>query len=273
MKSIELNAQRAREAVRTSELTKVYPNGTVALKNVSVSVDSDDFCVVIGLSGAGKSTMLRCMNRLIRPTSGQVALFGEDVTRVNGSGLKQVRRRVGMIFQQFNLVRRLTVLENVLVGRLRFNSGPLSRCLSILRRFSADEREFAFDCLNQVGIADLAFRRADALSGGQQQSVAIARALAQEPEVFLADEPIASLDPRSSETVMQILSRIHEEKHIPVLVNLHHIDFAQRYGKRILGMSKGELIFDGTARELDAETVGCIYGDQAEEALEELSAA
>ncbi len=273
MKSIDIEAKWHKEAVKATGLTKVYPNGTVALKDVSVSVYSDDFCVVIGLSGAGKSSMLRCMNRLIRPTSGHVSLFGEDVTNVNGSQLKQVRRRVGMIFQQFNLVRRLTVLENVLVGRLRFNAGPFSRCMSMLRQFPKQERELAFDCLQQVGIGDLAFRRADALSGGQQQRVAIARALAQEPEVFLADEPIASLDPRSSETVMQILSRIHEEKGIPVMVNLHHIDFAQRYGKRILGMSKGELIFDGTSRDLDAESVSRIYGDKAEEALEELSAA
>ena len=178
-----------------------------------------------------------------------------------------------MIFQQFNLVRRLSVLENVLVGRLRFNSSPAKRCLSIFRQFSKREKEFAFECLKQVDIADLAYRRADALSGGQQQRVAIARSLAQEPEVFLADEPIASLDPRSSETVMQILSRIHEEQGIPVLVNLHHIDFAKRYGKRILGMSDGELIFDGTARDLNCETVSRIYGAEAEEALEELSAA
>ncbi|MCJ2165290.1 MULTISPECIES: phosphonate ABC transporter ATP-binding protein [unclassified Pseudodesulfovibrio] len=273
MKSINIRGRQGREAVRATNLCKVYPNGTVALKDVSVTINSSDFCVVIGLSGAGKSTMLRCMNRLIRPTSGQVALFGEDVTCVNGSQLKQVRRRVGMIFQQFNLVRRLSVIDNVLVGRLRFNAHPVKRCLSMFRQFSRQEKEFAFDCLQQVGIADLAFRRADALSGGQQQRVAIARALAQEPEVFLADEPIASLDPRSSETVMQILSKIHEEKGIPVLVNLHHIDFAQRYGKRILGMSKGELMFDGTARELDTETVSRIYGDKAREALEELSAA
>ncbi|MGE4195216.1 MAG: phosphonate ABC transporter ATP-binding protein [Pseudodesulfovibrio sp.] len=273
MKSIDIRNRKNREAISTSGLSKVYPNGTVALKGVSVAVNSSDFCVIIGLSGAGKSTLLRCMNRLIRPTAGSVALFGEDVTRVNGGQLRQVRRRVGMIFQQFNLVRRLTVLDNVLVGRLRFNAHPVKRCMSMFRQFSRREREFAFDCLQQVGIADLAFRRADALSGGQQQRVAIARALAQEPEVFLADEPIASLDPRSSETVMQILSQIHEDKGIPVLVNLHHIDFAQRYGKRILGMSKGELIFDGTARDLDPETVSCIYGDKAEEALEELSAA
>lgn len=273
MKSIELNTNKGKEAVRARNLCKTYPNGTVALKDVSLTVNENDFVVVIGLSGAGKSTMLRCLNRLIRPTSGELSLFGEDITTVNGTKLKQVRRRVGMIFQQFNLVRRLSVIENVLVGRLRFNSSLPKRCCSLFRQFSKREKEFAFECLKQVGIADLAYRRADALSGGQQQRVAIARSLAQEPEVFLADEPIASLDPRSSETVMQILSQIHEEKGIPVLVNLHHIDFAQRYGKRILGMSKGEMIFDGLVRDLDCETVSCIYGDKAEEALEELSAA
>ncbi|QGY39209.1 phosphonate ABC transporter ATP-binding protein [Pseudodesulfovibrio cashew] len=273
MKSINLESQRSREAIRATNLCKVYPNGTEALKDVSLTVRDNEFVVVIGLSGAGKSTLLRSLNRLIRPTSGELALFGEDVTRVNGRRLKQVRRRVGMIFQQFNLVRRLSVLENVLVGRLRFNASPLRHGMSLLRRFPKAEREFAFDCLKQVGIEDLAFRRADALSGGQQQRVAIARALAQEPEVFLADEPIASLDPRSSELVMQTLKRIHEERGIPVLVNLHHIDFAQRYGKRILGMAKGELIFDGGCRDLNEEAVSTIYGDKAEEALQELSAA
>lgn len=273
MKSIELNRNKAKEAVRAKNLCKVYPNGTVALKNVSLTVSANDFVVVIGLSGAGKSTMLRCLNRLIRPTNGELSLFGEDITTVNGAKLKQVRRRVGMIFQQFNLVRRMSVIDNVLVGRLRFNASLTKGCSSLFRVFSRQEKEFAFECLKQVGIADLAYRRADALSGGQQQRVAIARSLAQEPEVFLADEPIASLDPRSSETVMQILSQIHEEKGIPVLVNLHHIDFAQRYGQRILGMSKGEMIFDGSPRELNAETVSRIYGDKAKEALEELSAA
>jgi phosphonate transport system ATP-binding protein len=278
MKSTELNTinmsdQIVKEAIRAKDLCKVYPNGTVALKNVSLSVKENDFVVIIGLSGAGKSTLLRCLNRLIRPSSGELSLFGEEITSVNGAKLKQVRRRVGMIFQQFNLVRRLSVIENVLVGRLRFNSSPIKRCMSIFRQFSKSEREFAFECLKQVGIADLVFRRADALSGGQQQRVAIARALAQEPEVFLADEPIASLDPRSSETVMQILSRIHEEQGIPVMVNLHHIDFAKRYGKRILGMSSGEVLFDGAVMDLTNESISHIYGDKAEKALEELSAA
>lgn len=273
MESIDMNSQRKASAIEASNLGKTYPNGTVALRDVSLQVNQEDFVVIIGLSGAGKSTLLRSMNRLIRPTTGALSLFGEDITRVNGTRLKQVRRRVGMIFQQFNLVRRLTVLDNVLVGRLRFNASPVGRCMTLFRQFPKHEKEFAFECLKQVGIADLAFRRADALSGGQQQRVAIARALAQEPEVFLADEPIASLDPRSSETVMQTLKKIHEDQGIPVLVNLHHIDFAQRYGKRVLGMHKGELIFDGTARDLDCETVSTIYGDKAQEALEELSAA
>ena len=140
MKSIDIGSKQAKEAIRATDLSKIYPNGTVALKKVSVSIDSNDFCVVIGLSGAGKSTMLRCMNRLIRPSRGQIALFGEDVTNVNGNQLKQVRRRVGMIFQQFNLVRRLTVMENVLVGRLRFNASPVKRCLSMLRQFSKQEK-------------------------------------------------------------------------------------------------------------------------------------
>jgi len=273
MKSIDLGANRGKVAIRAKNLCKVYPNGTVALNDVGLTVRESDFVVVVGLSGAGKSTMLRCLNRLIRPTSGELSLFGDDITTVNGTRLKQVRRRVGMIFQQFNLIRRLSVLENVLVGRLRFNAGLARGCCTMFRHFSRSEKEFAFECLKQVGIADLAYRRADALSGGQQQRVAIARSLAQEPEVFLADEPIASLDPRSAETVMQILARIHEERGIPVLVNLHHIDFAKRYGKRVLGMSKGEIILDGTTRDLDCENVCRIYGDKAEEALEELSAA
>jgi len=260
-------------AIRAENLSKVYPNGTRALSDVTVSVGRNDFIAVIGSSGAGKSTFMRCMNRLIRPTSGDLELFGEDITSVSGRRLRSVRRRVGMIFQQFHLVRRLTVIENVLVGRLRFNTSPVLHCMSLARCFTKDEKEIAFDALNHVGIADLAFHRADQLSGGQQQRVAIARALAQGPEVFLADEPIASLDPRSAEVVMDTLMNIHETRKIPVLVNLHHIDFAQNYGKRIIGMSKGQLVFEGTARDLDSDTVAGIYGARLNEAFGELSAA
>ena len=273
MKSIEAVARETEPAVKTQNLGKVYPNGTRALSDISLSIGNHEFVAIIGLSGAGKSTLLRCLNRLVRPTQGKISLFGEDITHVSGRRLKNVRCRVGMIFQQFHLVRRLSAMENVLVGRLRFNSGFVNRGLSLMRQFTKDEKEKAFECMRQVGIAELAFQRADTLSGGQQQRVAIARALAQNPEVFLADEPIASLDPRSSEVVMDTLAEIHETRKIPVVVNLHHIDFAQRYGKRILGMSGGKLIFDGSPQSLDSAAVEAVYGQKAREVLGELSAA
>ena len=261
---MRLEPQSNSPVIRTERLGKVYANGTRALKEVSLSFGRDDFAAVIGSSGAGKSTLLRCLNRLVRPTDGSIELLGEDITGACGRHLKQVRRRVGIIFQQFHLVRRLTVLDNVLVGRLRFNATPIRQCMSLLRLFPKAEREIAFECLKQVGIADLAFQRADTLSGGQQQRVAIARALAQKPDVFLADEPIASLDPRSAETVMEILREIHESKKIPVIVNLHHIDFAQRYAKRIIGMAHGQVVFDGNNSDLTREVIMPIYGAQAD---------
>ncbi len=262
-----LRQMKQRPAVATRGLGKVYPNGARALEGVDIQVAANEFVVIIGLSGAGKSTLLRCLNGLVRPSEGSIEFFGQDITRMAGGKLKQVRRRTGMIFQQFHLVRRLTALENVLVGRLRFNSAPIGGMGSLFRLFPRSEKEIAFDCLKQVGIADLAFQRADSLSGGQQQRVAIARALAQEPELFLADEPIASLDPRSAETVMEILRDIHETRRLPVIVNLHHLDFAQRYGKRILGMARGRVVFEGRASDLDRETVAGIYGARVEEIM------
>ncbi|EPR43828.1 phosphonate ABC transporter, ATPase subunit [Desulfovibrio sp. X2] len=267
--SEKLHAVGSAPAIKAEKLNKVYPNGTAALTDVNLSIGRDEFVVVIGSSGAGKSTFLRCLNRLVRPTSGSLELFGEDISCVCGGRLRRVRRKVGMIFQQFHLVRRLTVIENVLVGRLRFNASPARHVPSLFGVFPRQEREFAFECLRQVGIADLAFHRADQLSGGQQQRVAIARALAQEPEVFLADEPIASLDPHSAEMVMQNLMRIHEERRIPVLVNLHHIDFAQRFGKRAIGISKGRVVFDDRIEALSDEAISHVYGDRIREAYGE----
>jgi phosphonate transport system ATP-binding protein len=266
--------QQARPSavIRADRLGKVYPNGTVALKSMSCMVCQDDFLVIIGSSGAGKSTLLRCMNRLIRPSEGRLFLLDEDITNVYGRRLQRVRRRVGMIFQQFHLVRRLNVLENVLTGRLRFQSSPIRHGLSLLRCFSKAEKEFAFECLRSVGIAELAFQRADTLSGGQQQRVAIARALAQEPDALLADEPIASLDPRSAETVMRILRQIHENEKIPVIVNLHHIDFAKCYAKRILGMAHGRVVFEGKPEDLVPDVIERIYGDRARQEWEQLQA-
>jgi phosphonate transport system ATP-binding protein len=270
---VQMSPRKTQPALSIEGLEKVYPNGTVALEDFSIQIGRDEFVVIIGLSGAGKSTLLRCINRLIQPTNGRLELFGETITHVGGRRLRQVRQRVGMIFQQFHLVRRLNVLENVLVGRLRFNTGPVRHVMSLMRTLPKSEKESAFECLKQVGIADLAFQRADTLSGGQQQRVAIARALAQNPELFLADEPIASLDPRSSEVVMDTLRDIHETHKIPVIVNLHHIDFAQRYGKRVLGMSKGNLVFDGAVEDLTLDAIKTVYGTGSDEALLELAAA
>jgi len=219
---------------------------------------------MIGSSGAGKSTFLRCLNRLTMPSEGTIQLYGNDITYVGGARLKQVRQRVGMIFQQFNLVPRLSALDNVLAGRLRFNRSPLRYGLSILRLFPKSEKEIAFECLRSVGVEHLAFQRADTLSGGQQQRVAIARTLAQEPNVFLADEPIASLDPYSAEKVMEILLEINQTHNIPVIVSVHHINFALRYGKRVIGLANGEIVLDGSGKDLTPETTAWIYGSGKE---------
>ncbi|SMD12254.1 phosphonate transport system ATP-binding protein [Desulfocicer vacuolatum DSM 3385] len=267
--SLRQNTSDIVSAIITDKLSMVYPNGTKAVDNVSLDIKNGDFISIIGSSGAGKSSFLRIFNRLIKPTSGTVTLLGEDITSVNGRKKTGVRRKVGMIFQQFHLVRRLSVIQNVLVGRLRFNSTPCSKTKSLCSIFNNEDKEFAFDCLKQVGIAHLAFHRADTLSGGQQQRVAIARTLAQEPEIFLADEPIASLDPHSAEVVMDILLKIHETRNIPVLVNIHHIDFARRYGKRILGMKQGGIVFDGTSTDLTEDEVTNIYGAKINEAFGE----
>ena len=254
-----------RPVIRTKGLGKVYPNGTRALKNIDFTLQESEFVTIIGSSGAGKSTFIRCLNRLVTPSEGVIELEGEDITYRNGSGLRQIRQRVGMIFQQFNLVPRLSVLNNVLAGRLRFNRSPVRYSRSMVRFFPKSEKEIAFECLKKVGIEDLVFQRADTLSGGQQQRVAIARALAQEPKVFLADEPIASLDPHSAEKVMEILLDINLNQSIPVIVNLHHIDFALRYGRRVIGMSNGEMIYDGGGKNLNPETIDWIYERRVKE--------
>jgi phosphonate transport system ATP-binding protein len=249
--------------IKTRHLTKIYPNGTCAVNNVSFDVCSDEMTIILGPSGAGKSTLLRCLNRLVEPTSGHIELNGKDITHFNGGfGLQEVRKRVGMIFQQFNLVRRLTVLENVLSGRLSHCRNIFWRLASLSKMFSKPEKDFAFECLKKVRIEHLAFQRADTLSGGQQQRVAIARTLAQEPYVFLADEPVASLDPASSEIVMDTLQEIHETQKIPVIINLHQIELAERYATRLVGMAEGRLVFDGSGSDLSSDIVEKIYGMQ-----------
>ncbi len=242
-----------------------YAGQFVALCDVSLEIASGERVAVIGRSGAGKSTLLRLFNRLLQPTAGRLELEGQCITNAQGRQLRMVRRRVGMVFQQFNLVTRLSVLDNVLVGTLAQRKG-LSIVPTIWRQFSREERDWAMECLREVEIEHLAAKRATELSGGQQQRVAIARLLAQRADVILADEPIASLDPRSAEQVMNILRMINETHGVAVITNLHQVDVATRFAHRIVGLREGRMIMDTTSDRLCDELLEKLYGDQLEEA-------
>jgi phosphonate transport system ATP-binding protein len=248
-------------AYALEKLGMTYPGGTVALRDVSLRIEKGEFVTVIGPSGAGKTTLLRCLNRLLEPTTGSLILSGEDLTHLHGRRLRSARGQIGMIFQQHNLVGRLSALINVAAGRLRFMgpSKPFHYAQSILRRLPRVHLEVAYDCMRQVGIESLAFRRADQLSGGQQQRVSIARALAQEPTVILADEPIASLDPRSAKIVMDTLQEINRRESIPIVANLHQVDIARTYGTRVLGLRDSKIAFDGPPESLDEDAANAIY--------------
>lgn len=226
-----------------------------AMQGVNLEIKQGEFIAVIGLSGAGKSTFLRCLNRMNEPSAGTLLFNGKDITHAVGSQIVEVRRQVGFIFQQFNLVKTITVLQNVLTGRLS-RTGWFN---SMIGRYSRQDREIAVRYLTEVGLADKLNNRADRLSGGQQQRVAIARALAQQPKVILADEPMASLDPKLSEVVLMILRRFNREEHITVIVNLHVLELARRYADRIIAFRKGEIAFDGNPDELTPEIVEEIY--------------
>jgi phosphonate transport system ATP-binding protein len=242
-------------------LTKVYESGLKALDNVSFTVRDGEFVAIIGLSGAGKSTLMRCVNRLVEPTAGRVLFNGLDITAAPPEELRNIRRQIGMIFQQFNLVKRSSVLNNVLSGRL----GYVNPWLSLLHRFPKTEMERAMANLEKVGIADKAYQRVDTLSGGQQQRVGIARALMQEPTLMLADEPVSSLDPATSHSVLKYLEQINKEDGITVLCNLHFLDLARRYAARIIALKDGHLVFDGLPKEIDRARFKEIYGEEAEE--------
>jgi phosphonate transport system ATP-binding protein len=236
--------------IRIRRLRKVFPPDTVAL-----DIAPGEFVMVIGQSGAGKSTLLRCLNRLVEPTGGEVQLNGSRVTGASPDVLRGVRRQMGMIFQQFNLVRRATVLENVLAGRL----GHVPGVPSLFGRFPRHDREIALACLKLVELEELADRRADTLSGGEQQRVAIARALAQEPKVILADEPTASLDPKLTESIMGILQRINQGRRLTLVVSQHMLETALSYGTRIVGLRQGRVVFDGLPGGITPEVVQTIY--------------
>ncbi len=243
------------------DLVMVYPNGTRALDGITLDVQRGEFLVLIGLSGSGKSTLLRCVNRLVTPTSGTVLFDGLYVTKAKGPELRRIRRRIGMIFQQFNLVRRTSVFSNVVSGRL----GYRSTWRTMASRPSRSDVEAAFENLGRVGIAEKAFGRADALSGGQQQRVGIARALMQQPELMLADEPVASLDPATSHSVMKYLEEINKKDGITVLCSLHFLSLARRYGTRVIALKGGKVAFDGKPDAIDERRFKEIYGEDAVE--------
>jgi phosphonate transport system ATP-binding protein len=247
--------------LRIEHLTKVFSGGVVAVDDLSLTVPDGEFLVIIGLSGSGKSTLLRCVNRLVEPTSGKIFLDDLEITRLSPSQLRQARKRIGMIFQQFNLVKRSSVLTNVLTGGL----ATVSPWHSALGRFPLADYHRAFANLERVGIPEKAYQRADTLSGGQQQRVAIARALMQEPRLMLADEPVASLDPATSHSVMKYLEEINRQDGITVLCNLHFLSLARRYATRVVALKAGKIVFDGSPGEIDEARFREIYGEEAVE--------
>ncbi|MGN4251431.1 phosphonate ABC transporter ATP-binding protein [Bacillus cereus group sp. MYBKT14-1] len=240
-------------------VSKVYPNGTKGLKNINLKIQKGEFVVMVGLSGAGKSTLLRSVNRLHEITAGEIMIEGESITAAKGKDLRRMRRDIGMIFQSFNLVKRSTVLKNVLAGRVGYHS-TLRTTLGL---FPKEDVELAFQALKRVNILEKAYARADELSGGQQQRVSIARALAQEAKIILADEPVASLDPLTTKQVLDDLKKINEDFGITTIVNLHSIALARQYATRIIGLHAGEIVFDGLVEAATDEKFAEIYGDVA----------
>ena len=247
--------------LKVRNVVKTYPNGVKALKGVSFDVYPGEFLVIIGLSGSGKSTMLRCMNQMHQVTSGEIFFKGEDVTKFQGSRVLQLRSRMGMVFQHFNLIQRHSVMSNVLMGRLGFTA----TFKSLFGFFSSEDKAQAIKYLNLVGIGDKARFRASQLSGGQQQRVAIARALTQNPEVLLADEPVASLDPATCHTVMEYLRKVNQELGLTVVCNLHFLSLVRQYATRVIALKGGEVVYEGDPKNIDNAWFEQIYGEGAKE--------
>jgi phosphonate transport system ATP-binding protein len=240
------------------DLVKEYRAGQPVLKGISLTLDQGGITAIIGPSGTGKSTLIRCINRLVDPTSGAMVFDGVDLARLSGGALRQARRRIGMVFQEYNLVERLSVIENVLCGRL----GYLPVWRAWLRRFPEEDVQKAFDLIASVGLDGFATRRADQLSGGQRQRVGIARALMQDPGMILADEPTSSLDPKTSVEVMELFVEIAQKRGIPVIINIHNVGLAKRYANRIIGMSEGHIVYDGPPADLKDDHLQKIYGGE-----------
>ncbi len=249
--------------LQIKNLTKTYDDGTQALKNVSFDVEESEFLIIIGLSGSGKSTLLRCINRLIDPTEGEIIWNGTNLCALEGDQLRKTRRKIGMIFQHFNLVKRSSVYKNIMSGRL----GYTKTTSSFFNKFSDEDIRMGKKVIERLGITDQTYKRADELSGGQQQRVGIARALMQEPELVLADEPVASLDPVLAHSILETLERLNQEDGITVICSLHYLDLVQRYAMRVVGLREGEIVYRGTKEDimsLTDEEFKEIYGAEAE---------
>lgn len=242
--------------IKFDKVNKYYPNGLHALKNISLEIKQGEFIAIIGLSGAGKSTFLRTINRMHDISEGSLTVDGEEINNLQGKNLRKFRRKVGMVFQSFNLVTRTTVVNNVLTSRVP--DMPLWK--SIIGLYSKEDKVIALEALDKVGILDKAYVRADQLSGGQQQRVALARTLAQKPEIILADEPVAALDPITAKQVMDDFKKINKELNMSVLINIHHVDLALKYADRVIGIKAGEVVYDGPSSNVDSEVLKTIYG-------------
>lgn len=241
-----------------NHLSKTYRTGDQALTDISFTVPAGQVIGLIGPSGAGKSTLIRCINRLVEPSRGSIVLGDTELTTLRGRALRKARRRIGMIFQEYALVERLTVMENVLSGRLGYVAG----WRSFLRRFNRDDIGLAFSLLDKVGLAEHYNKRADALSGGQRQRVGIARALEQNPELLLVDEPTASLDPKTSRQIMRLIQTVCRERNLPAIINIHDVMLAQQFSDRIIGLRAGEVVFDGKPEGLTDDVLTRIYGEE-----------
>lgn len=241
--------------LKITNLVKRYGSGEPVLKDLDLTIEGESVVSIIGSSGAGKSTLLRCINRLVEPTSGSIVLNGTELTKLRGRQLRIARRKIGMVFQSFNLVDRLTVMENVQSGRL----GYISTWAAVMRRYPKEDIHRAYELMERVGIAHYANKRADELSGGERQRVGVVRALMQQPEILLADEPTASLDPKTSEQIMGLLRDLAGELKLPVVINIHNVTEAKQYTDRIVGMRYGRIIFDDLPEKLDDEAMEQIY--------------
>lgn len=242
-------------------LSKTYENGTAALREISFSVKPGEFVVILGKSGSGKSTLMRCINRLVEPTSGRIYLVKEEITGASPSRLRALRKKIGMIFQQYNLIPRYSVQTNALMGRLAWTS-PIA---SLMNCFTADDVERSRQVLDRLGLADKYFDRSEELSGGQQQRVGLARALMQGPELILADEPVSSLDPSTSQQIMKLLAEFNKKEGMTVLCNLHLPALARQFGSRILALSDGRIVYDGPAGDLSEEELNSLYDSNPSE--------